>query len=546
MGLRQARTSLGAPHRLSAEIANIQASTGGINTLDALMQMPTQDCLYTYNMMPAERGMKVRKGYREWANGCGTGDVRTILNYDSQAEDATDDRLWAVTNEGIYNVTTFGDTSPSKDVTFSTTTGLAGYGVKCEFTSDAADHYMFYADAVNGLHQYKEGTGWSVPAGWTYDPDGDGVYTAFPVADVAFVMVFKQRIWVILEDSDDAWYLPVASVAGQLTKFVFGAKMDHGGNLMGLWTWTVDGGAGLDDLMIGIGRGGDVFVYQGNDPSLDDFGLIGMWFVGQVPNSRRLVAAYGSEMYILSTFGVTSLRDLMQGAVTENLRNSPSAKINLDLRAAVEAGISSGQWALSIHPADGFMQVIAPDPQTNVHQQYVQNLQTKAWGIWEGIDIISADTWNGEYYMGTSSGVVLQYTGTLDGAMLDGTVGEPIEYRLLTAFQTQLKPSTNKRVGFIRTIMIGTTVESFNTDIVWDYGENTAISGAATTPSAAAATWDTDVWDGEQWDYTLNGDTYPKGEMGMGRTLAIAMKGSTRARVELIGWDITFDNGGFL
>lgn len=551
MVYRAAHTRLGQAPEPPAQIETVTASIGGVNALDALMRMPPQDCIYAYNLMPSERGMQLRKGYREWANGAGTEDVRTILNYESQKQDSAQDRLWAVTKEGIYNVTTFGDTSPTKDVTFSSSADPAGYGVKCEFTNDASDHYMFYADAVNGLHQYKEGTGWSIPTGGTgagewYYTNSAGVDTAFPIADIAFVTVFKQRIWVVLEDSDDAWYLPVASVAGKLTKFTFGAKLDHGGDLMGLWTWSVDGGAGMDDLLVGVSRGGDLVVYQGNDPALNDFGMIGSWFIGAVPNSRRITASYGAEMYILSSFGITSVRDLLQGAAANELRSSPSAKINKYLRVAIEQNITASEWSLNIHPGDGFLQVVTPDPGSNAYVQYNQNLNTKAWGMWEAVPMVSADTWNGEYYMGGENGKVYEYAGVLDGTLLDGTIGEPIEYRMLTAFQTQLNHATFKQIGFVRTLTIATSFESYNARAVYDYKENEAIPQSSDALGSAGAQWDSDLWDSTDWDYVTDGESTLEGALGIGRTFAIGMRGQANARIEVLGWDVTFVNGGFL
>jgi hypothetical protein len=66
----------------------VPASVGGVNTLDALMRMPGEDCIYTYNLMPVERGLQLRQGYREWATGAGTGDVRTIISYESPSQSA--------------------------------------------------------------------------------------------------------------------------------------------------------------------------------------------------------------------------------------------------------------------------------------------------------------------------------------------------------------------------------------------------------------------------------------------------------------------------
>jgi len=546
---RRARSRLGAPAPTTVQPYTVPASVGGINTLDSLMMMPPVDCIYTYNLMPAERGLQLRKGYREWANGCGTKEVRTILPYQSQTGQAS--KLWAVTEEGIYDVTTQGDTSPAKDVTFSIATSPAGYGVKCEFTNDAAEHYLFYADGMNGLHQYEETGGtWSVPTSgtaageWSYNPSGTVI--GFPVTDIAFVTVFKQRIWVILKESDDAWYLPVASISGQLTKFVFGAKLPHGGDLMGLWNWTVDGGDGVDDMLIAISRGGDVAVYQGGDPSLADFALIGSWFIGVVPSSRRIVNSYGSEMYILSTFGITSLRDLLQGAVSNDLRTSPSAKINRDLRVAVQNGVTSPQWALNIYPADGFMQVVAPQQSNGTDIQYNQNLSTKAWGLWEDVPMISSDTWEGEYYIGADGGVVYEYYEALDGVMIDGTVGEDINYRTLTSFQAPGSHSTFKRVGFVRTLSISSPIASFNAVAVYDYDENANLAQSSVASVDSSALWDSALWDQAIWGNATSAYDFPKGALGMGRTFAIQTRGHTNVRIEVIGWDICYQEGGLL
>jgi len=423
-------TRLGSAPNATVEPYSVPGSVGGVNSLDSLMMMPEQDCIYTYNLMPVEYGLRLRKGYRQWATDCvespqrgSSSDVKSMIPYESQLRDAARDRLFAVTEEGIWNVTNFGEQNPSQEVVFSVTDG-AGYGVWTEFTNDSGRHFLFYADSINGLHQYEEGVGWSQPVGgtgpgeWQY-LDG-GTPTAFPVDDIAFVCVHKLRIWVILENSDDAWYLPLYSIAGELKKFSFGSKLVHGGNLMGIYTWSLDGGDGMDDYFIACSRGGDVAVYRGSDPEATDWSIVGSWFIGELPESRRVAAEYGSEMYILSTFGITSLRDLLQGTVANDLRSSPSAKVNRFLQADVNSGKVNQEWAVEIHPADGFMQVLTPAPSNTPFIQYNQNLQTKAWGFWRDVPVISATTWNGDYFMGGMDGVVYIYDGELDGTTLPG------------------------------------------------------------------------------------------------------------------------------
>ena len=664
------------------------ASVGGINAVDSLMMMPPQDCIYSYNLMPSEYGMRLRKGYREWATGCvespqraANVDVRTIIPFESNIQDAANNRLFCVTAEGIWNTTLFNTIAPVQVVTqamgWTQTTDPAGYGVWTEFTGDSAGsgtrgHYLLYADALNGLWQYEESTGlWSRPPSgvaatdWSYDLGG--VTTAFPVSDIAFVMVFKQRIWVILEDEDDAWYLPIASITGELKKFVFGSKMPHGGNLVGLWNWTVDGGAGVDDMLVAIGRGGDVIVYQGEDPeitpdgsNLGPWSTRGTWFIGEIPTSRRVVADYGPDLYVLSTYGITSLNDLLRG--NPIFGETPSRKINRFLRADVENGKASSAWQLIVHPGEGFLQIITPKPAQTPYIQYTQNLQTAAWGFWEGVPIFGADSWSGDYYMGGPDGVVYINDGVLDNTEIaktnhwtgtnpvvgtgwtvpialeyacDGTqiaetkyttdglftlvignsytvsysmksysagshkmqagavditvdssgdsvytetfvatsaattislvgdtdfigtfynvslriargVGEAVTFRSLTSFQAPQGHSNFTRVGFVRSIGILAGSISLNVKAVYDYSLEETVNPPIQVDPNPDESWDSAVWDVALWDASPQGKSFSVGTLGMGRTFAVAVNGSANSRINIVGWDVLFQTGGYL
>jgi hypothetical protein len=419
------------------------ACTAGINAVDSLISMPPDSCIYTYNLMPSEYGMRLRKGYREWATGCvesppraANSDVNTIIPFESNVQDVANDRLFAVTAEGIWNVTQFNETTPTQMAVFTQTQEPAGFGVWTEFTGDAAGdglrgHYLFYADGLNGLWQYEEATDlWTVPpAGildtelWYIDPTDGVTKLPFPVEDIAFVMVHMQRIWVILEDDDDAYYFPVASISGELTLFTFGSKMPHGGNLVGLWSWTVDAGDGVDDMLVAVSRGGDVIVYQGQDPqiipdgsSVGPWSTRGVWFIGEVPASRRLTVPYGPDLYVLSTFGLNSLNGLLRG--DDIALDSPSKMVNRFLRPDVENGKDSHAWQLVTHPADGFLQIVTPKPTQTDYIQYNMNLQTGAWGFWEGVPALGADSWSGDYYIAGPNGVVYINDGVLDNTEL--------------------------------------------------------------------------------------------------------------------------------
>lgn len=691
-------TRYGKAAQPTAQSITFPAPVGGINAYDSLMQMPSNDCIYTYNLMPVEYGLRLRKGYTEWATGCiespqrATAEVRSIIPYESNVNSADQDRLFAVTDEGIWDVTNFATTSPSQVATFVEVGDESGRGVWCEFTGAAADaptagargHYLFYADGRNGIWQYEENTGlWTRPpvgtaeTDWYYlDPSDGTTKIAFPINDVAFVTVFKQRIWVILENDDDAYYLPVASISGELTRFTFGSKLPHGGDLRGLWSWSLDGGAGVDDYLVAISRGGDVVVYQGQDPEVD-FATRGAWFIGEIPESRRIVVEYGADLFVLSTLGITSVKALLSGApVAMTAPSSPSAKINRFLRDDVVNGKDLPQWQLTLNPSDGFMQIVTPTPSNTPFVQYSMNLNTGAWGMWEGVPITCGYSTSGNYFMGASEnygpGIVLLYEGVVDGttlpsadfftpfagtdpqgfwsqraigandyqctagapfqspaiytidlgvtavigkkyqisysvsgtdpnsqcALIYGTssyqehlsegdgaflttitateatstlqlvglfgtnnftgrvtnievfeaasVGEAIKFRSLTSFQTLGEHARLKRVGIARTIGVLAGTASFNVDAVYDYKIETTIPAPENTPTSGINVWDSAVWDSATWDFDVEGKSFPVGVLGMGRAVAVAIRGDATTRINIVGWDMLLSVGGYL
>ena len=540
------RKAIGAGVPATIQAVSVPASVGGINAMDGLMAMPPQDCLYCYNLMPSEYGMRLRKCYREWATGA-NGDVRSLINYESNSS-LVEDKLWAVTENGIYDVTLFDTTAPVEDVAFTVQGESSGYGVTTEFTNDASTHYLFYADNDNGIHQYDDINGWTVPTGWTYSDGAEPpLQVAFPVDQVCFVTVHKLRIWVILQDSDDAWYLPIASVAGELKKFTFGAKAPHGGRLMGLWDWTVDGGDGVDDYLVAMMKSGDLLVYRGGDPEATDWTTVGSWFIGQCTQSRKVAIQAGAELYLLSSYGITSIRDLLSNSAADITRQSPAAKIARYLRADVAAGLNKYEWQLVEHPGDGFFQIVTPEPTNTPYLQYTQNIATRAWGVWRDVPMLCGTSWNGEYFMGGKDGVVYINDGVLDGVTLDGSnVGEPPSFSVLTSFQSPGGHGQFKRVNMIRPIGIVGGQVNLNVDAVYDYNIEDVTPDPVPLPPNSASLWNSAYWNAATWNYAISGTSLPIGTFGMGRAFAVGMAGFADSRITVVGWDAMFNVGGLL
>lgn len=528
-------TRLGVPKQRTMESTSTPAPYGGINSVGAVSSLPPEDCIYSYNLMPADFGVQLRKGWREWANGIGQ-EVRTIIPYEGQAEDGSEDALFAATATEIVDCTTFGDTSPAVLITFGTSNSFTGWGTKCQITNDASAHFMFYADEVNGLYLYTaSSTTWAVAAG----------ITGVAVADIAFVNIHKQRVWIIEAGAADAWYLPVDSIAGAATKFTFGSKFIHGGRLVGVWSWTIDGGNGVDDYLVALSSSGDVLVYKGEDPATD-WALVGSYFIGKVPRSRNIAAEVGPDLYLLSVYGVSSVRSILQGASAQDLASSPTAKISLLLRQDLETFPDDMEWAMATYPGDNFLQITKPKAVNQPYVQYTQNMTNKAWGMWRDVPSNCSASWNGRYMMGTVDGQIIYYEGTRDGTLLDATIGEPISYSMLTSFSHLGDPASHKMVGMVRSVFIGGGGNECVTKVLYDYDvKGTPYAPALPDPNLGAV-WDTAEWDLAVWDSPLEGQSLIVGAAGMGRVAAVAVRGWATARVYLVQHDWTYQTGGWL
>ena len=517
----------------------VPASTGGINSLQSLQGMNPEDCIFTHNLMPSEYGLRLRKGYREWSTGTPS-DVRSLIPYDNQQGLGINDRLFAACAEGIYDVSLFGTTVPEQEVPFTSNGVNAGHGVFTNFTTDADQHLVFYADGENGLHQYDgDSELWSVPA-----------ITGVDATNIAFITNHKQRLWIIEEDSADAWYLPIDAIAGEATKFTFGSKFKHGGRLVGLWGWTIDGGDGVDDFLVAVSRAGDVLVYYGADPSLPDWALRGAYYIGELPQGRKLATDYGGDLWLLSTYGVISVRDLLMGVDFSDVKVGPAAKVARILRGEILAGKNSNAWQLNVHPGDGFLQVVTPTKGGAKPRQYNMNLLTSAWGWWRDVPMLTGENWKGEYMLGGPDGIVYIYDDALDNTKLDATLGLPIEFEILTSFQPYGEHAQNILPGIIRAIGITQGGVSINVQAVFDYQLDAFLVLPASVPTSGASLWGPDgnaaLWGVGTWDFATTGNSVPIGVLGVGRTLAIAMRGTSSTRITLIAWDVLMKSGGLL
>jgi hypothetical protein len=507
-----------------------------------------QTCIWAINLLPTEYSLRVRKGTREWQTNVDSGEeVRTILPYTGSAASGSSDKLFAVTKNGIYDVSASGG-SPSLKVSFSSNTADAGYGTFTQYVDESGDDMMFYADGDNGLFKYDPtGDTWAQHTGITADA---AAINTFDMTAVNFIMVHKLRIWMVEKDQNFAWYLPIRSATGAVKEFFFGSKFRHGGELVGLYNWTVDGGYGRDDHLVAISRGGDVIPYTGEDPAdVTTWANTGTFFIGPVPKGSRVASEYGGELFVLSKFGITAMSSLLRGATLQDpFTNVIGHKIARLLRADLSLQGDDYGWSIQVVADVGSIMITAPERIDGTgYRQYVYNIATQGWGLWRDVPILSSDSWTGALMVGTVDGKVYRMNANKDEVAAAGTGGVAIEWFLLTSYSHLGSPAQFKRSKLARPNFVAETEPLYKISAHYDYQTDEPAQVTGTPESGSGDVWDVGLWGTALWSSGVN-TPYNDilGQSGIGRSVAIALVGESVTECDLASFDLVWDVGGVM
>jgi hypothetical protein len=530
-------TRKGTPQTL--EVGVLPAPIGGIDGSLNFASNNPMNCVYAYNILPSEFGLRTRLGWREYVTGCeftpsaGLG-VRSLIPYTGTG--AFGDRLFAVTNEGIWDATSPTQT-PTRVFTFPSIISRAGFGTFAHYTTAAGAELLLFADEENGLHQYDPPTNtWTLATG----------ITGVPIIDIVFVVVHKLRIWFIERDTTSAYYLPVASISGAATEFTFGSKFRHGGDLVGLYNWTIDGGDGVDDYLVAVSRSGDVIPFQGEDPSAAaTWRSVGTFFVGEMAVGRRCGGENGGDLFLVCEFGLVTLSELLRGNIVTPQRGTMNGKIARFLRADFLDFKADEGWEFRVNPIEGSIIITTPQRLNGEFIQYVYNLAVEGWGQWRGVPSLTMETWTGAMMIGTADGRVLRMDVSVDNSNFDDTVGAPVEFSMLQNFLDGGAPGIFKYPKFTRPNFLSAQPVGVTTKFLYDYDINTLLAAALTPQPDSANVWDTGTWDDAVWQTAaLGNQTVTRGAVGAGRTVAVAMRGLARTRTTLLSTDVMYIRAG--
>ena len=523
----------------------LHAPMGSVNTISAGAAMPPEDCIYRYNMMPGEYGLRTRLGSREWCTGL-DGEPRSLLPFTGSTKDGASNKLFACTRTGIWDVTS-SSAAPTKVHTFAVQSNDSGWGTSI-VTTTSAGHFLLYCDEENGYHVMPQGGAWAKIAqgGGAGEITGtDGAFTIDP-GNLAFVMEWKHRVYFVEKDSGRGWYLPTNAIYGTAKPHHFGNHFKGGGDLRGLWSWTGDGGAGIDDNLVVVSGGGDVLVYQGTDPeTAGAFRLQGVYFAGQVPAGRRFCTDSGGDLLLMSSLGILPIAKLVTGTLIYDRTQYPSYKIGNLFNQLQATTASLRGWAMAIHPQENTLVALVPTAPATASQQLVMGLSSGSWSVYRDMPMgVCAVPYGGRLYFGTPDGRVCTAEGDVDGVTLaDPTASTPIAWSLLTGVSNLGNPR-QKRVQVIRPTFLASATVAYEVAARyrWDLSDIPSIAAVAPDPNA----WGTAVWDTAVWAPEYSPTQRVSGATGIGPEVAIAIRGTSSVRTILVSMDVAYDQGGLL
>jgi hypothetical protein len=495
------------------------------------MTLPATDAAYAINVISGARGLTVRPGWEEVETNLGGHEVRSLLPYHGSTPAA--DRLFASTSDYLY------DTSGDAQVAlWSTVDATSGTGAHTVFTNGAG-RWMAYTDEANGYYIYEEATDtWSV-----------GSVTGPPVSDLVFVVSFKHRLWFVERGSSRAWYLGLDAISGALTQFDFGPLFPHGGSLIGLYTWTMDGGIGADDMFVACSTAGDVVVFRGTDPaSAATWEQLGEFFVGGFPAGRRVAANSAGDILLLTVQGALPLSKLVLGqALTpETYETRRVRPLFTEAMATMRAFPG---WEMQIHPEANFLMINTPGNAAvgEIQKQFAMSYATRGWSRLVGLDILCTGVWRGKLYFGTRDGRVCLNEGPLDGVELGGvtTNATAIECAVLSAFRLfgTSKLKTVRHV--IPTFITKGRVPDTDAFARFDYDVLEPV-GSIPASMFGPGLWDTGLWDSALWAGALVPVLTVSGAEGEGRAIAVGCHFFSQDYTVLVGFMLAWEEGGLL
>jgi hypothetical protein len=481
------------------------------------------------NFIPKSSSVVLRRGKQRYAT-IG-GDTLSMFTYDN----GLNDRMFAASETTIFDIT--GPAGP----------GDSGIVVGADYGSGRWSVAQFattggvYLIGVNGVDPgfIFDGTTFSPLTGITV-PNG------LTTADLAYVWVYKNRLWFAARDSMDAYYTDMAdSIGGNLSWFPLSGIFGRGGSLQYGATWSLDNGAegGLSEQLIFVSSEGEVAVYQGTDP-VSDFTKVGTYRIG-TPLGNQAFFRGGGDVAIATSVGLVPLSKAISLDVTSLSVATVSYKIADAWSEAVQQR-GDGNWQLELWPEQK-LAIVAPPNAIGSGQpvMFVSNTETGAWARFTGWEARSMCVFRGQLFFGSTGGAVFlaNVSGRDDGTVFTGAVA-PL-------FEDMGSPGSLKIGRTARPVMRGAAAVVGKVEMLADYRTTFGVAPNA-GEVAGGSVWDSGIWGVSTWsnDVSQVVTQQPVSISGTGYALSLGYQVSSASiaplDAEMIRLEMTYETAEIL
>ncbi len=439
----------------------LAAPIGGLNSRDALADMPPNDAARLDNWFPTPTSVNLRNGCAVQASGL-PGPVSGLFAYNGIAGN---NQLFAASGGKIYNVSG---------------SGAVGAPVVSGNASDQWQKVAFGSTAANGQFLYLVN---GVDSPWLYNgtawqqvTNGSTPVSVTGATPSSFIQgcAFKQRLYFVIKGSTQCAYLPVNSVGGAAGILDFGGFFRLGGYLQAVQSWTVDNTAGLNEFFIAMSSNGEVVVFEGYDPTNAASWSEQAYFRIGRPIGYRCLEKFGSDLIVICADGLFPLKAAMLTDRSQ-LGQSVTAKIQSLINADVQSYAGNFGWQVILYPIGNKVLINVPAVAGIQSYQYVMNTLTGAWCRFTGWNAFCFELFNDGLFFG-GYGVVYQ----CDAGLSDN--GMPISADAIQAFNFFDAPGRQKLFTALKPVMLATNGSNPACSINVDYDVTTPAVATVYSP----------------------------------------------------------------
>lgn len=560
MPLRAVRPSY-KPQYFAAQTPNFKQVTvpspnKGLDLSTPLTDQDQRSAVVLENFLCRRIGVELRKGSLRWTTNLGgsgsLAKIVTLMSYHPPRDAGAVylARQFAACDDGkIYDIT--GQT-PESFVPIASVT-IPGQLSPGRFSwtniSTAGTNYLCICTAGGGYWTFDHTGGWvNRTAFITPSP----TFGPVPAIDFDFVISWKNRLWFIVNNKAEAFFLPPTSIQGIGSGFDFGALLVNGGSLAAMASWTLDGGDGIDDKLVLVGSEGDVLVYDGTDPtSIATFKIVGRWYTGRPPDGRRFMSPYGGDLYLITEVGIEYMTNLLrgQGLLDSAAANAgdPSRRFNEIIGREVRDSRGDQFWKLISLTREEGVVIQTPYSYGSQAHQYFFGVLSHGWSKLTGWPATAMNNFQGELYYGTVDGKVCKaFTGDTDDELVDGTIGVTPKWELQSAFVAPNEDRVSlKRPQLVRVVFQGPSPPEVKLQVNTEWS---TVSVPGTPPIAlpSEAKWDLATWDLSTWGSDINAYSVWVGTEGLGVYFSLRMSVRGVPGTLFNSWSITYEGGGLM